>query len=369
MAVTVSHDFSSTSLSAIVGSFNTQGTFVSATPYGTGHINDTFAVTVEQSGVGIRYILQRINHDIFKDPVANMENIRRVTEHLARRMAGQPDLARRVLTLIPTRVGDVFHRDPHGNVWRMYLLIENAVSLETATSPAQAFETGLAFGHFQHLLTDLPAPRLHVTIPDFHHIPKRFATLIRAIESDPANRAIAAQPEIQFAFARQPIADVLLKANLPERITHNDTKFSNVLLDKATGEGLCVIDLDTVMPGLALYDFGDMVRTTTSPAAEDERDLTRVRLEMPMFEALLRGYLSTAGEFLTAAEKKYLAFSGKLITFVMGIRFLTDYLSGDIYYKVHRPGHNLDRCRTQFRLIESIEHQEEAMSRLVESLG
>jgi hypothetical protein len=184
-----------------------------------------------------------------------------------------------------------------------------------------------------------------------------------------AGRAILVKHEIDFALARKSITGVLLDANLPERVTHNDTKFNNVMLDDTTGEGICVIDLDTVMPGLAPYDFGDMVRTTTSPAMEDEQDLSKVTMQFPMFEALVRGYLSSAGGFLTPAEKDLLAFSGKLITFELGIRFLTDYLAGDTYFKVHRDGHNLDRCRTQFKLIESIEQQEESMNRLVESLA
>ena len=175
--------------------------------------------------------------------------------------------------------------------------------------------------------------------------------------------------EIEFALAHKPIASVLLDAHLPERVTHNDTKFNNVMLDDATGEGICVIDLDTVMPGLVLYDFGDMVRTTTSTAMEDEQDLSKVSLQFPMFEALVRGYLSSAGSFLTKAEKQHLAFSGKLITFEIGVRFLTDYLAGDTYFKVHRNGHNLDRCRTQFKLVESIEQQEERMERLVETVA
>jgi hypothetical protein len=356
-------------LTAIARRFKVPGEFLSAAPYGTGHINDTYCVIFDYAGCQTRYVLQRINHSIFKNPVANMENIQRVTSHLAAQIAGEPDAERRVLTLIPTWDEAVFHLDSDGNYWRMYLLIENAISPEAAESPEQAFQAGKAFGQFQKLLTDLPTPRLHVTIPDFHHVPKRFAALKRAIESDVAGRAILAKPEIEFALAHQPITDVLLKANLPERITHNDTKFSNLLLDEATGNALCVIDLDTVMPGLALNDFGDMVRTTTSPAAEDEQDLSRVGLQMPMFEALLRGYFDSAGEFLTRTERQHLAFSGKLITFVMGIRLLTDYLSGDTYYKVHREGHNLDRCRTQFELIRSIEQQEDAMNRLVESLG
>jgi hypothetical protein len=188
------------------------------------------------------------------------------------------------------------------------------------------------------------------------------------VAADAANRAVNARAEIDFAFAHRPIAGVLLNANLPVRVTHNDTKINNVLLDDATGEGLCVIDLDTVMPGLALYDFGDMVRTATSPAAEDERNLSKVTMQFPMFEAVLRGYLSAAGSFLAAAEKQHLVAAGKVITFEQGIRFLTDYLGGDIYYKVHRDGQNLDRCRAQFKLVASIEEQEEAMHGLVNEL-
>jgi Ser/Thr protein kinase RdoA (MazF antagonist) len=236
-------------------------------------------------------------------------------------------------------------------------------------TPAQAFQAGRAFGRFQQMLASLPAPRLHDTIPDFHHSPKRFKALEQAIDADVAGRAILAKQEIDFAMTRRSITGVLLDANLPERVTHNDTKFNNVLLDDDSGEAICVIDLDTVMPGLAPYDFGDMVRTATSPAMEDERDLSKVTMQFPMFEALVRGYLSSAGGFLTKAEKDLLAFSGKSITFELGVRFLTDYLAGDTYFKVHREGHNLDRCRTQFKLIESIEQQEEKMERLVESIA
>ncbi len=255
------------------------------------------------------------------------------------------------------------------NYWRAFDFIQNAHSYDAVESADQAYQAGRAFGRFQQLLANLPPPRLHDTIPDFHHAPKRFRALEQAIDADAAGRAILAKPEIEFAYARESITGVLLEANLPERVTHNDTKFNNVLLDDDTGEGICVIDLDTVMPGLAPYDFGDMVRTATSPALEDERDLSKVEMQFPMFEALARGYLSTAGGFLTKAEKDLLAFSGKLITYELGVRFLTDFLMGDTYFKVHREGHNLDRCRTQFKLIESIEQQEESMNRLVESLA
>jgi hypothetical protein len=240
--------------------------------------------------------------------------------------------------------------------------------LAPVESAQQAYQAARAFGHFQKLLVDLPAPHLHATIPDFHNTPKRFAAFEQAVVADSVGRAIHVRAEIDFAFAHQSIAAVLLDANLPQRVTHNDTKFNNVLLDDATGEGICVIDLDTVMPGLSLYDFGDMVRTTTSPAMEDEQDLSKVALQFPMFEALARGYLSSAGSFLTRSEKQHLAVAGKVIAFEQGIRFLADHLTGDTYYKIHRLNHNLDRCRTQFKLVESIEQQEDKMNVLISEL-
>jgi hypothetical protein len=374
----------------VAARFQIPGGFVSAAPYGSGHINDTYAAVFDQSGASVRYILQRINHNIFKNPVALMENIQRVTAHLQSKLAaewhGRPacdggmlapthglearaTASRRALTLIPTRDGQSYYRDEAGNYWRAYIFIENAHIYDAVESPRQAFAAAKAFGQFQKLLADLPAPRLHDTIPGFHHTPKRFAALEAALAADVAGRAKLAGPEIEFALRHKPLTSVLLDAGLPERVTHNDTKFNNVMLDDTTGEGICVIDLDTVMPGLALYDFGDMVRTTTSPAKEDERDLTKVMMQFPMFEALVRGYLAAAGDFLTKAEKDLLALSGKLITFEIGIRFLADFLAGDVYFKVHRDGHNLDRCRTQFKLVESIAQQESEMRRLIGVIG
>jgi hypothetical protein len=347
--------------------FEVRGEFVTAGPYGSGHINDTYCAVFEQGGGRVRYIVQRINHHIFKNPPALMENIRRVTAHLAEKTAGQADAGRRVLTLMPARDGRPFYSDAHSDHWRVYVFIEKARTFDAVESPQQAFQAARAFGQFQKMLADLPAPRLHDTIPDFHHTPKRFAALENAIEADVANRARLAKGEIAFALHRQSAASLLLEAHLPERVTHNDTKFNNVMLDDATGEGVCVIDLDTVMPGLALYDFGDMVRTTTSSAKEDERDLSKVTMQYAMFEALARGYLS-AVDFLTPAEKKLLPFSGQLITLEIGVRFLTDFLAGDAYFKVHREAHNLDRCRTQFKLVESIEQQEAALEKLVEAI-
>jgi len=352
----------------VASDFRIDGHFLHAEPYGTGHINDTYCAVFDQGGTRVRYIFQRINQHVFHFPAALMENVRRVTAHLSAKTEGLADCSRRALTLIPTRDGQSHHIDRDGNYWRAYNFIERARTLEAVESPSQAFEAAKAFGHFQKLLADLPPPRLEETIPDFHHTPKRIAALEQAVEADLLNRAALAEPEIDFAFKHKGLTTTLLEAKLPERVTHNDCKLNNVMLDDATDEGICVIDLDTVMPGLALYDFGDMVRTTTSTAKEDEPNLSKVTAEFLMFEALARGYLTSASEFLTPLEKQFLVFSGQLITFEIGIRFLTDFLAGDTYFKVHCEGHNLRRCRTQFKLMESLERQEERMEKLVERL-
>ena len=355
-------------LTAIIRQFQIAGELVSAEIYGSGHINDTYRVSFNHGGTRVRYILQRINCDIFKQPVALMENIQRVTAHLAAKVAAEPDCHRRVLTLVPSCDGAPFFCDANGHYWRVYFFVEGARSYDAVENPAQAEAAAKAFGQFAKLLADLPSPRLHDTIPDFHHTPKRFAALEKAIAKDAFKRAKLAKPEIEFALRHQAICHVLLDANLPERVTHNDTKLNNVLLDDATGEGICVLDLDTVMPGLALYDFGDLVRSATCSAPEDELDLSQVRMEFPMFAALARGYLSSVADFLTPAEKKFLPFAGKLIAFETGLRFLTDFLAGDTYFKVQRVGQNLDRCRRQFKLVESISEQEAAMRQLVGKL-
>ena len=353
---------------AVARQFQIEGEFLEAQPFGSGHINDTYRVRFYSGDKSHFHILQRINRNIFKNPDALMLNIQRVTAHLSAQVANQPDRERRVLRLIPTCTGKAWHVDEVGDYWRAYYYISNARTYDTVENTDQAFQAARAFGRFQDLLATLPSPRLHDTIPDFHNTPKRYEALLAAISSDTANRAALVGPEIKFALAHQGITNTLIEARLPERVTHNDTKFNNVMLDDATGQGICVVDLDTVMPGLAPCDFGDMVRTTTSPTEEDEQDLSKVTMQFPMFEALVRGYLSSAGGFLSKDERKLLAFSGKLITFEIGIRFLTDHLSGDTYFKIHREGHNLDRCRTQFKLLQSIEMQEDRMERLVESL-
>lgn len=351
------------------------GQFKSGLPYGSGHINDTFCVVFDQAGTRVRTILQRINQRVFKNVPFLMENISRVSAHLTNHVSGQAgaDTSRRVLTLIPTNQGTAYHQDAAGHCWRAYVFIEGAATHDIIRSPQQAYEAALAFGEFQRLLSDLPAPRLHETIPYFHHTRQRFETLKKAVAADAAGRVKLVGPEIDFVLRRESMVDVLLdlqaKGEIPERVTHNDTKLNNVMLDDANGRGICVIDLDTVMPGLALYDFGDMVRSATNSAAEDETDLSRVHMQMPVFEALARGYLTSAGKFLEDAEVAHLVFSARLITFEIGIRFLTDFLQGDVYFKIKRPEHNLDRSRTQFTMVSSMEAQEAGMNALVEQVA
>ena len=340
----------------------------------SGHINDSFILTYRHRDGSARYLLQRINELVFPRPVEVMDNIQRVTVHVAAKLKtqGVTDIHRRVLTLVLTQEGEPYHRDDAGGCWRLYHFIEGTRVCEAVETPRQAEHAGRAFGTFQSLLADFAGRRLHETIPDFHNTPLRYEALDRAVQTDSFNRVAAARAEIEFAQRYRPLASVLLELHrtgrIPERIGHNDAKISNVLLDETTDEALCVVDLDTVMPGLALYDFGDMVRSMTTTAAEDETDVSKVEMEMPLFEALARGYLVAAGEFLTPMERDSLVTAGKLITLEQAVRFLTDFLVGDQYYKTRRPSHNLDRCRTQFKLLESIEQHDALMNRFVERL-
>ena len=372
IAATVNPNAPSPDLANVARAFPLLGCFVDAAPYGSGHINDTFAVRFDQAGAPVRYIFQRINDRIFKDVPALMENIARVTAHATQRaasVAGDADASRRTLTLVPARDGLPYHRDAAGGWWRCYLFIERARTYDIVGSPQQAAAAARAFGEFQRLLVDLPGKRLHETIPDFHHTRRRFEAFQRTLAADAHNRAAQARAEIAFALEREPLVDVLLdlqaRGEIPERVTHNDTKFNNVMLDDATQEAVCVIDLDTVMPGIALNDFGDMVRSATNAAAEDERDLARVHARLPIFEGLVQGYLSAARPFLNPAEVGHLAVSGAVITFEIGLRFLTDFLAGDVYFKTKRPGHNLDRAANQFAMVRSLEAQRATMEVIV----
>jgi Ser/Thr protein kinase RdoA (MazF antagonist) len=359
-------------IAAIVENFQFEGDYVKAHPYGFGHINDTYAVYFRRSnGWMRRYILQRINHYVFKDPVGLMENIQKVTDHLRekiKRAGGNAD--RETLTLIPSVSGKSYYKSPQGNYWRGYIFIEDARTYQTVESMAHIYNAALAFGRFQNRLSDFPAHELHEAIPDFHNTAKRFETFVRAVEEDVANRAHAVEDEIAFLEARADdthvLVDLLAQGKLPERVTHNDTKFNNVMIDDESGEGICVIDLDTVMPGLSLYDFGDSARSATNPAAEDTLDLSEVNVDLEVFDHLTHGYLDAAREALTPREIDYLPFAVKLMTLENGMRFLTDYLQGDVYFKIHRPNHNLDRSRAQLKLVESMEANFERMRAIVE---
>jgi hypothetical protein len=355
---------------AISSMFDMRADYVSASAYGSGHINDTYCAWFDQAGQRVRHIVQRINHNVFKQPVQLMENVDRVTRHALAtlRAEGNPEPHRRTLTCIPSHDGKPYAIDAEGSVWRVYPFIERARGHDELQTNEQAYQAARAFGEFQKLAATLGGERLHETIPNFHNTPKRLEALEAAIAADSAGRASEVAAEIAFARARAAdcsrITDLIASGEIPERVTHNDTKLNNVLLDDVTAEGVCVIDLDTTMPGSALYDFGDMVRTAAPTTREDDPDPKNIGVRLDRFEALVRGYLSSA-TFLNEHEISHLAFSGKLLTLECGIRFLTDYLQGDVYFKIARPAHNIDRCRNQFAFVKAIEDNMSAMEEIV----
>ena len=359
-------------LASVMTQYDWRGEVTDALPWGSGHINDTIRITVMQGGHQVHYILQRINTNIFPDVAALMSNIALVTDFVRKAAieADSNDVSRATLTLVPSRKNTLYVRDDAGNYWRCYTFIERAHTCDVVSSPDQCREAGRAFGKFQYLLRALPGNKLAETIKDFHNTPKRMEKFKAVLAADKFGRAKDCQAEIAFALAHEQECGIvtakLANGELPLRVTHNDTKINNVMLDDITGHGTCVIDLDTVMPGSVLYDFGDEIRTSTSDAAEDERDLSKVQFRMEFFKALLEGYLSEAAAFLTPEERRLLPFSGRLLTFETGLRFLTDYLEGDVYFKIHRENHNLDRCRTQFELVRQMEDCAEQMQKLVE---
>lgn len=358
-------------LATIQQAFAFKGTFVEGAPYGSGHINDTFCLIFRQDdGATRRYILQRINHNVFRNTVGLMGNVEGVTRHLRAKIevvGGDPE--RETLNLVQTDAGKGFHMDAEGNTWRAYLFIEGAKTYDIVAEVRHITLAGQAIGNFQRLMADYPAEQLVETIPNFHHTRKRFEALRESIAQDVAGRAAEVAAEIAFAMAREAdcslVVEAMAKGDIPLRVTHNDTKFNNVMIDDVTGEAVCVIDLDTVMPGSALYDFGDAIRSSSNTAAEDETDLALVSCDLEVFEAYVQGYLSSAGTFLKPAELEHLAFSAKLMTFECGIRFLKDHLDGDIYFKVKRPNHNLDRARNQFKLVADMEAKMDQMKAIV----
>ena len=361
-------------LEEIIKNFNIDGEYIGYYLSNDGHINNTFVLEFDDGLGKIKsYLLQLINTNVFKNPDELMENIVGVTEHLRKIVVdngGDPE--RECLNVYFTSDGKPYYRDADGNCWRCYNFITGAHSCHSIDDPETFANAARAFGKFQCLLADYPSETLHETIPNFHNTLSRFADFEKAVSDNIAGRADSVRDEIDFVLARRDDAGVLVKllekGKLPLRVTHNDTKLNNVMFDNETDEGICVIDLDTVMPGLSLYDFGDSIRFGANTAAEDEKDLSKVSLSLPLYREYTAGYLSTAGQSLTPTEVEYLPFSAKLMTFECGMRFLTDYLNGDTYFRIAYDDHNLDRCRTQFRLVEDMERKMEDMKAITQEI-
>jgi len=341
-------------------------------PFRSGHINDTYLITSRAQRPFHNYVLQRLNHQVFKDPNAVIENIRMVCNHLKEKTISNK-LDRFTLELVNTRSGHLLYNDSQGNYWRMYNHIPNSVTIDLVETENQAFEAARTFGEFTKFISDLDPSNFSTTIPEFHSIEKRYQALMLSIEKDTVGRCRLAQEEIEMAISVRNISDRIINAletgELPVHVAHNDTKINNVLLDKVTGKGICVIDLDTVMPGTVLYDFGDMVRTFVSPVEEDELDLSKVELRMDIFRSMCDGYFTEVADVLTTTEKSLLTDGAKLMTLIMGVRFLTDFLEGDIYFKTNRKVHNLDRSRNQFHLLNLIIEKENELKEVIYSLG
>ncbi len=356
-------------LPGVAAKFSMEGTYASGRPYGSGHIHDTFLIETREKGCP-DYILQRINHAIFRDVPRLMENIVRVTEHLRGKLSAMPgaDPDRDVLTVISAADSRPFHRDEKGDFWRCYLFIDGHGSFDLVPDPELAFEGGKHFGLFIKLLSDLPGPPLHETIPGFHDLEIHLQRFLDALQADPCRRAAAQAAETAFILERaedmKRIKRLGQAGAIPLRVTHNDTKFNNILFDRQ-GRGLCVIDLDTVMPGYVHYDFGDAIRSGCNRAREDEPDLERVGMDMALFTGYAGGFLSALNGCLTGEETANLAFSAKLFAFLIGLRFLNDHLAGDGYFKIAYPGHNLQRARVQFRLMEDMERRFAEMEDIV----
>ncbi len=342
---------------------------VFAKPFGSGHINDTYALYFSQEELEVpKYILQRLNTNVFTKPNEVMQNIFGVTEYLRRQIlaaGGDPD--RETLNYLKTKNGKYTFTDTDGQPWRCYRFVQNSFCYQQAEDPQQFYQSALAFGHFLRQLGDYPADTLHETIEKFHDTRNRFRAFKKAVSRDIKGRKKSCMPEIRFMMDHEKdcavLMDLLEAGKLPLRVTHNDTKLNNVLFDESTDKALCVIDLDTIMPGLALNDFGDAIRFGASTAAEDEPDVSKVHFDLTLYEAFTKGYMEAAGDALTPMEKEYLPWGAKLMTLECGMRFLTDYLQGDTYFKVDHPTHNLERCRTHVKLVSEMEqHWDEMMA-------
>ena len=338
---------------------------VSCEPYGNGHINDTFLVVAKE-----RYIMQRMNTSIFPDTEKLMENILGVTEHILSK--AESDVERSTLTVVPAPDGKSFFRDGSGNCWRVYKFVEGTVAWDRVESLNDFYRCGEAFGKFQRMLADYPAHKLHESIRDFHNTPKRYENLMRSVERDACKRLSEVLSEVEFARERESFCRILESAReagtLPLRVTHNDTKLNNILFDAKTGAPVCVIDLDTVMPGYSVTDFGDSIRFGANTAAEDETDLSRVSLDLELFEAYASGFMKSCADSLYESEIDLLPIGAIMMTLECGMRFLTDYLDGDVYFRIHRPRHNLERARNQFALVADMERKLPEMRKIISRL-
>lgn len=356
---------------AIIKNFQIDGNLISCERYGEGHINETYLAQVDQGGKKVNYILQKINSKLFTNVPALMENIRSVTEFNRQKIkarGGNPD--RESLSLVYTKDGNTFyHCDQCDGYFRMYIFITDAIAYQVVEKPEHFYQSAVAFGNFANLLAEFDASGLYEVIPNFHNTVTRFENFEKSLKADKMNRAASVKKEIDFVLNRKDycgrIVNLLKSGEMPTKVTHNDTKLNNVMLDAVTGTPVAVIDLDTIMPGSICYDFGDSIRFGCNPAAEDEKDLSKVNFDINLFEAYTKGYLSALGDGATEIERKNLAFGAILMTYECGMRFLTDYLDGDVYFRTHREGHNLDRARTQFKLIEDMEKLLPEMEKIV----
>ncbi|MEE1086710.1 MAG: aminoglycoside phosphotransferase family protein [Schaedlerella sp.] len=355
----------------VVSGFHFKGTMIDMCPYGSGHINDTFLLTYDRGEEGIfKYILQRMNTNIFKNPTELMENILGVTAHLRKKIiakGGDPE--RETLNVIKANDKKPYYVDSKGGYWRAFVFIKDATSYDQVETEEDFYESAVSFGRFQSMLADYPAETLHEIIEGFHDTKARFEVFKKAVAEDIMRRADSVQEEIQFVLNHEDVAEyfgeLLTKGELPLRVTHNDTKLNNIMIDDETRKGICVIDLDTVMPGLAMNDFGDAIRFGASTAAEDEKDLDKVWCDMNLFDIFAKGFIEGCDGKLTEKEIELLPMGAKVMTFECGMRFLTDYLQGDTYFKVHREGQNLDRCRTQFKLVADMEDKWSTMNEII----
>lgn len=348
-----------------------RGEYLDYNRYGSGHINDTFLIRFKESDGRIeKYILQRMNHEIFKKPEELMQNICNVTSFLRDKIEKNAgDIKRETMNVVYTKDGNPYFKDSIGSYWRAYLFIGDAVSYDRVENVKDFYESAVSFGHFQNLLADYDAGSLYETIPDFHNTPVRFEAFKKAVEEDAWGHGEGVQAEICFLTEREEemkvCMDLLRAGELPLRVTHNDTKLNNILIDSNTGKGICVIDLDTVMPGLSVFDYGDSIRFGANTAAEDETDLSKVSLDLNLFEIYTKGFLEGCNGSLTEKEIEMLGVGAKLMTLECGMRFLTDYLQGDTYFRIHREGHNLDRCRTQLKLAADMEEKWNSMNEII----